>query len=52
MVNNEHDILTVAHFKICECMFVELLAPAAEWCVLLPCAPCAAQRSEATEPSD
>jgi len=52
MVNKEHDIFTVAHFKICVCMFVELLAPAAERCGLLPCAPCAAQGSETTEPSD
>lgn len=52
MVNKEHDILTVAHFKICVCVFVELLAPAAERCGLLPCAPCATQGSETTEPSD
>jgi hypothetical protein len=52
MINKEHNFLTVVHFKMCECMFVELLTPAAERCVLLPCAPCATQRSEATEPSD
>jgi len=52
MVIKKHDILTVAHFEICECMFVELFASAAERCGLLPCAPCAAQGSETTEPSD